>query len=112
MGHKHHDDVAAHDYGGDLEAGLGSVSTGETRVNGEKSSQEAMQPTTNGARRPSMFNRTFTQQIRHAGMDEEISFKDLSKQEKKQVMMMPLEYLMDTKFKDGKHGHLSSHYQD
>ncbi|KAI4599567.1 hypothetical protein KJ359_002014 [Pestalotiopsis sp. 9143b] len=100
MGHKHHDDVAAHDYGGDLEAGLGSVSTGDTRVNGEKSSQETMQPTTNGARRPSMFNRTFTQQIRHAGMDEEISFKDLSKQEKKQVMMMPLEYLMDTKFKD------------
>ena len=53
-----------------------------------------------------MFNRTFTQQIRNAGMDEGLNFKDLSKEDKRQVMMLPFAYLMDTSFKDGKHRHI------
>lgn len=104
--HQNEDNTAIHDYGGDLERGLGSIDT-----NGEhRTSQEAINgksgAATSGARRPSMFNRTFTQQIRNAGMDEGLNFKDLSKEDKRQVMMLPFAYLMDTSFKDGKHRHI------
>ncbi|ETS79642.1 hypothetical protein PFICI_09495 [Pestalotiopsis fici W106-1] len=102
IGHKHQneDDTSVHDYGGDLERGLGSIDT-----NGQhRSSQEAINDKsgagTGNARRPSMFNRTFTQQIRNAGMDEGLNFKDLSKEDKRQVMLLPFAYIMDTSFKD------------